>query len=249
VAEPPERANQPPEEQIVTDHKVEKPDGDQEQTDPDEQNVTDPKAKPDDQEQELKRDAEVFPDASQAELLNQTATDSATWRTQAAKSDTETDDKEQTATVVSGVPTTDNWKLCDAEAGADYIPCLDNLEVIRKLKHDEHYEHRERHCPEEPPACLVPLPKGYRSPIRWPKSRDQVQKFSVVDARVSSVMCRQTRFVYFLGVLFGADMVQQCPPYSVGGVQGAPELGEYLWGAPDISGRRDSVQARCFALH
>lgn len=174
VAEPPERANQPPEEQIVTDHKVEKPDGDQEQTDPDEQNVTDPKAKPDDQEQELKRDAEVFPDASQAELLNQTATDSATWRTQAAKSDTETDDKEQTATVVSGVPTTDNWKLCDAEAGADYIPCLDNLEVIRKLQHDEHYEHRERHCPKEPPACLVPLPKGYRSPIRWPKSRDQI---------------------------------------------------------------------------
>jgi hypothetical protein len=200
VAEPTERTNQPPEEQIVTDPevekpdgeqtnpdeqnvtdpKVEKPDGDQEQTNPDEQNVTDPKAEPDDQEQESKKDAEVFPDASQAELLNQTATDQAPWHTQAAKSDTDTKDKEQTTTAVSDVLTTNNWKLCDTEAGADYIPCLDNMEAIRKLKHDEHYEHRERHCPEEPPVCLVPLPKGYRSPIRWPKSRDQVQKFSVV---------------------------------------------------------------------
>uniref|UniRef100_A0A8R7PM16 Methyltransferase n=1 Tax=Triticum urartu TaxID=4572 RepID=A0A8R7PM16_TRIUA len=27
----------------------------------------------------------------------------------------------------------------------------------------------ERHCPEEPPTC-----PGFRSPIRWPKSRDQI---------------------------------------------------------------------------
>jgi hypothetical protein len=55
--------------------------------------------------------------------------------------------------------------------------------------------------------------------------------------------------VGLLEVSLGADMVQQCPPYSVGGVQGAPELGECLWGASDISRRWDSVQARCVALH
>uniref|UniRef100_A0ACD6A9V9 Uncharacterized protein n=1 Tax=Avena sativa TaxID=4498 RepID=A0ACD6A9V9_AVESA len=129
-----------------------------------------PKEKADDQEQEVKKGGDVFPDAGQAELFNQTATGQAPWRTQASKSDKETNDKEQTT--ASSVP--DTWKLCEVEAGADYIPCLDNMEVIRKLQHDEHYEHRERHCPEEPPTCLVSLPKGYRSPIRWPKSRDKI---------------------------------------------------------------------------
>jgi len=52
------------------------------------------------------------------------------------------------------------WKLCNSRASADYIPCLDNLEAIRKLKTDKHYEHRERHCPAEAPTCLVPAPPG-----------------------------------------------------------------------------------------
>jgi hypothetical protein len=173
VAEPTERANQQPDEQIMTEPKVEKPDGDQ--------------------EQESKIDAEVFPDASQAELLNETATDPAPWRTQAAKSDSP-----QTTTAASTALASGNWKLCDTEAGADYIPCLDNVEFIRKLQHDEHYEHRERHCPEEPPTCLVPMPNGYRSPIRWPKSRDQVL-LSVLMHEFSSYLL-QTWFVHF-GVL------------------------------------------------
>ncbi|CAM0901430.1 unnamed protein product [Alopecurus aequalis] len=172
VTEPTERANRPSDEQVAAEPKVEKPDGDQgTDTNTDEQNVTELKQ---DQDPEPKRDAEVFPDASQAELLNQTATsDPATlpWRTQAAMSGIDTTDKEQTnsTTAADG-----DWKLCDTEAGADYIPCLDNVAFIRTLQHDEHYEHRERHCPEEPPTCLVPMPKGYRSPIRWPKSRDQI---------------------------------------------------------------------------
>uniref|UniRef100_A0ACD5YD69 Uncharacterized protein n=1 Tax=Avena sativa TaxID=4498 RepID=A0ACD5YD69_AVESA len=167
VTEPTERADQlPDEEQSVQ----EKPDGNQQETKPDEQNVQEAEEKPDDQDQQQKRDAEVFPDAGQAELLNQTATERAPWPTQVTKSDIP-----QTPTAVSTAPATNyTWKLCDVEAGADYIPCLDNVEFIRKLQHDEHYEHRERHCPEEPPTCLVPLPKGYRSPIRWPKSRDQI---------------------------------------------------------------------------
>eukprot|EP00250_Pteridium_aquilinum_P016467 c23115_g2_i1 orf=561-2834(-) len=66
------------------------------------------------------------------------------------------------------------WVLCEAEGATDYIPCLDNKEAIKNLPSTKHYEHRERHCPSSPPTCLVPLPEGYRSPIPWPKSRNEV---------------------------------------------------------------------------
>lgn len=69
------------------------------------------------------------------------------------------------------VPT---WQLCNVTAGTDYIPCLDNEAVISKLHSRKHFEHRERHCPEEAPTCLVPLPKGYKKSIEWPDSRDKV---------------------------------------------------------------------------
>ncbi|KAL5705580.1 hypothetical protein ACHQM5_023868 [Ranunculus cassubicifolius] len=39
-------------------------------------------------------------------------------------------------------------------------------------------EHYERHCP--PPErrfnCLIPPPTGYKVPIKWPRSRDEVWK-------------------------------------------------------------------------
>lgn len=66
------------------------------------------------------------------------------------------------------------WYLCNVTAGADYIPCLDNEKAIKKLRTTKHFQHRERHCPEDPPTCLVPLPKGYKTPIEWPNSRDKV---------------------------------------------------------------------------
>ena len=66
------------------------------------------------------------------------------------------------------------WKLCKVTAGPDYIPCLDNIRAIRKLHSTSHYEHQERHCPEEATTCLVPLPEGYRIPVKWPKSREKV---------------------------------------------------------------------------
>lgn len=66
------------------------------------------------------------------------------------------------------------WSLCNVTAGADYIPCLDNEKAIKKLRSTKHFEHRERHCPEEGPTCLVPLPKGYKTSIKWPNSRDKV---------------------------------------------------------------------------
>ncbi|XP_057532140.1 probable methyltransferase PMT26 isoform X2 [Amaranthus tricolor] len=66
------------------------------------------------------------------------------------------------------------WKVCNVTTGPDYIPCLDNVQVIKQLRTTRHYEHRERHCPDKAPTCLVPLPKGYRTQVKWPKSRDMV---------------------------------------------------------------------------
>ncbi|KAJ7516055.1 hypothetical protein O6H91_22G040700 [Diphasiastrum complanatum] len=69
-----------------------------------------------------------------------------------------------------------HWKLCKGGDTTDFIPCLDNQEAIKKLPTTIHYEHRERHCPsnDESDLCLVPLPKGYKPPVRWPRSRDEI---------------------------------------------------------------------------
>ncbi|PPD95812.1 hypothetical protein GOBAR_DD07151 [Gossypium barbadense] len=49
----------------------------------------------------------------------------------------------------------------------EYIPCLDNVEAIKRLKSTERGERFERHCPEKGKGlnCLVPAPKGYCPPI------------------------------------------------------------------------------------
>ncbi|KDP32665.1 hypothetical protein JCGZ_13663 [Jatropha curcas] len=65
------------------------------------------------------------------------------------------------------------WQLCNVTTGADYIPCLDNDKQLKKLRSTRHFEHRERHCPEEGPTCLVPIPEGYKKSIPWPASRDK----------------------------------------------------------------------------
>lgn len=69
------------------------------------------------------------------------------------------------------------WRVCNTTAGPEYIPCLDNVYAVRRLPTTMHYEHRERHCPDNAPTCLVPLPVGYRKPIQWPISRDKVLFF------------------------------------------------------------------------
>ncbi|KAG9452237.1 hypothetical protein H6P81_005141 [Aristolochia fimbriata] len=58
----------------------------------------------------------------------------------------------------------------------EYIPCLDNVEAIQKLKSTDKGEKFERHCPEQGKGlnCLVPAAKDYKQPIPWPKSRDEV---------------------------------------------------------------------------
>ncbi|KAI4299527.1 hypothetical protein L6164_032979 [Bauhinia variegata] len=69
---------------------------------------------------------------------------------------------------------------------SEYIPCLDNVEAIKKLKSTEKGERFERHCPEGGKVlnCLVPAPKGYRAPIPWPRSRDEVWYSNVPHTRL-----------------------------------------------------------------
>lgn len=67
------------------------------------------------------------------------------------------------------------WKACPGSLAVDYIPCLDNWKVIKKLRSRRHMEHRERYCPKPNPHCLIPLPDGYKVPVSWPKSRDMVR--------------------------------------------------------------------------
>lgn len=115
---------------------------------------------------------EVFPDGAQSELLKESNTENGSFKTQDAESKNEKES--QAASNSSDDETTYNWKLCNNNAGTDYIPCLDNEKAIKKLRTTKHYEHRERHCPVEPPTCVVPLPEGYKRPVEWPTSRDKV---------------------------------------------------------------------------
>ncbi|KAM7491890.1 hypothetical protein LguiA_034811 [Lonicera macranthoides] len=67
-----------------------------------------------------------------------------------------------------------DWKVCVGYVATDHIPCLDNLKAIKALKSRRHMEHRERHCPNASPRCLVRLPQGYKVPVPWPKSREMI---------------------------------------------------------------------------
>ncbi|XXG87124.1 hypothetical protein AAC387_Pa11g1889 [Persea americana] len=137
---------------------------------------------------------EFFPDPAQSELLNETNTNNGTFSTQAVESKNEKESQQSSSSEDETVNKTPadtkqdakegdaysyNWKLCNVTVGADYIPCLDNEEAIKKLQSTKHYEHRERHCPEEGPTCLVPLPEGYRQQILWPDSRDKIWYYNV----------------------------------------------------------------------
>jgi hypothetical protein len=73
----------------------------------------------------------------------------------------------------------------------EYIPCHDvsyvatlmpNLDVSRK-------EELERHCPPlgKRLFCLVPPPKDYKIPIKWPLSRDYVWRSNVNHTHLAEV--------------------------------------------------------------
>ncbi|KMT09498.1 hypothetical protein BVRB_6g129670 isoform B [Beta vulgaris subsp. vulgaris] len=83
------------------------------------------------------------------------------------------------------------WKLCNVTAGHDYIPCLDNEKALKKLRTTKHFEHRERHCPEDPPTCLVPAPEGYKKSVQWPQSRDRIWFHNVPHTELAKVKGHQ----------------------------------------------------------
>ncbi|KAL4361422.1 hypothetical protein GQ457_04G034300 [Hibiscus cannabinus] len=144
-------------------------------------NENDKKSYSDNDQVKKKSSGEVFPSGAQpensdgqvksdqSELLKETKIQNGSFSTQAAESINEKNAQSSNSSSMEHA-----WKLCNTTAGPDFIPCLDNYKAIRKLRSTKHYEHRERHCPEVPPTCLVPLPKGYKYSIPWPKSRDKI---------------------------------------------------------------------------
>ncbi|XP_014496241.1 probable methyltransferase PMT3 [Vigna radiata var. radiata] len=94
------------------------------------------------------------------------------------------DVSESSSTLIGGedsaIPKT--IPVCDDRL-SELIPCLDrNLIYQTRLKLDlAVMEHYERHCPipERRYNCLIPPPPGYKIPISWPKSRDQVWKANI----------------------------------------------------------------------
>ncbi|KAM0922783.1 hypothetical protein ACQ4PT_005954 [Festuca glaucescens] len=78
-----------------------------------------------------------------------------------------------------------NFQACP-ESMREYIPCLDNDEEIKRLPSTERGERFERHCPAKDKvlSCLVPAPKGYKAPIPWPRSRDEVWFSNVPHTRL-----------------------------------------------------------------
>lgn len=73
----------------------------------------------------------------------------------------------------------------------EYIPCHD-LSYVKSIQSSldlSRREELERHCP--PPDknlfCLVPPPKDYKIPIRWPTSRDYVWRSNVNHTRLAEV--------------------------------------------------------------
>ncbi|CAL5367884.1 unnamed protein product [Camellia sinensis] len=80
----------------------------------------------------------------------------------------------------------------------EYIPCLDNTEAIRRFNSTEKGERFERHCPEEGKGlnCLVPAPKGYRTPIPRPRSRDELNRRSQKNRHKKPIKVLWTRQTY-----------------------------------------------------
>ncbi|KAJ9556836.1 hypothetical protein OSB04_011450 [Centaurea solstitialis] len=113
----------------------------------------------------------IFPFGDESEILNETYGHNGLLATQTVDS---IKSKEAQIPIEHKPKIAYQWKLCNVTAGPDFIPCLDNLKAIKSLRSTNHYQHRERHCPLDPPTCLVPLPEGYQRPIPWPTSRQKI---------------------------------------------------------------------------
>ncbi|PRQ47493.1 putative S-adenosyl-L-methionine-dependent methyltransferase [Rosa chinensis] len=147
------------------------------------------------------------------------------WRTQADQSENEKErrkDEKEGQDSIYGY----TWQLCNVTTGPDYIPCLDNEKAIKKLRSTKHFQHRERHCPQEGPTCLVPHPEGYKTSIQWPKSRDKIWYHNVPHTLLAEVKGHQnwvkvsgefltfpgggTQFIH--GALLYIDFLQNAVP-------------------------------------
>ncbi|KAA0025700.1 putative methyltransferase PMT27 [Cucumis melo var. makuwa] len=147
------------------------------------------------------------------------------WSTQAAQSENEKDRRREESSSDGSIYGY-TWQICNVTAGPDYIPCLDNEKAIKQLRTTKHFEHRERHCPEEGPTCLVSLPEGYKRSIEWPKSRDKIWYHNVPHTKLAEVKGHQnwvkvtgefltfpgggTQFIH--GALHYIDFLQQSVP-------------------------------------
>lgn len=178
-----------------------------------------------DEKSDEKKDksSEVFPSGAQSELSDESTTQNGSFSTQAAESKNE---KEAQKSSEGENQSKYSWKICSTTAGPDYIPCLDNLQAIKKLPSTKHYEHRERHCPENPPTCLVPLPEGYQRSLEWPTSREKIWYHNVPHTKLAEVKGHQnwvkvsgeyltfpgggTQFKH--GALHYIDFIQQSVP-------------------------------------
>ncbi|XVF17972.1 hypothetical protein REPUB_Repub10bG0171300 [Reevesia pubescens] len=147
------------------------------------------------------------------------------WKTQKTESENEKERRQEESNDEASIYGY-KWQLCNVTAGPDYIPCLDNEKALKKLHSTKHFEHRERHCPEEGPTCLVPLPEGYQRPISWPQSRDKIWYHNVPHTTLAQMKGHQnwikvsgefltfpgggTQFIH--GALHYIDFVQQSVP-------------------------------------
>ncbi|RZC90929.1 hypothetical protein C5167_028761, partial [Papaver somniferum] len=80
-----------------------------------------------------------------------------------------------------------NMSVVKPEDVSSYSSDKVKINKINKLNSTENGEKFERHCPQKDDPrlnCLVPPPKGYKTPIPWPKSRDKVWFSNVPHTRL-----------------------------------------------------------------
>ncbi|WJZ82631.1 hypothetical protein VitviT2T_002371 [Vitis vinifera] len=92
------------------------------------------------------------------------------------------------------------FKPCD-DKYTDYTPCQEQDRAMKFPR--ENMIYRERHCPEEEEKlhCLIPAPKGYKTPFPWPKGRDYVH-YANVPHKSLTVEKAVQNWVQFQGDVF-----------------------------------------------
>nr|GLL19192.1 probable methyltransferase PMT27 [Ipomoea trifida] len=96
------------------------------------------------------------------------------------------------------------WQLCNVTAGADYIPCLDNEKALAKIRGRQHYEHRERHCPTDPPIWYPNVPHTLLAEFKGH------QNWVKVSGEFITFPGGGTQFIH--GALHYIDFIQQAVP-------------------------------------